>query len=171
MESAQAIFGREISAAHTADAAWTALRRLSAGVAGHRLFTVMTVDLAAGLAQRAFTSHPEEYPVSGTKPIQRNAWFDIVHGERRSFIANTIEDIAQVFPDHELIASLGCGSVLNLPVVLQGELAGTVNLLHEPHWYTPERVARAEAELVIPARLCFALAQLIDTKQALAGRA
>lgn len=145
--------------------------KLSASVAGHRLFTVMTVDMGAGLAQRAYTSHPREYPVSGTKPIQRNPWFDTVHGERRSFVANTIDDIAKVFPDHALIASLGCGSVLNLPVVLKGELAGTVNLLHQPNWYTPERVARAESELAIPARLCFALALLLDPRTSAAGKA
>lgn len=145
--------------------------KLSASVAGHRLFTVMTVDMGAGLAQRAYTSHPREYPVSGTKPIQRNPWFDTVHGERRSFVANTIDDIAKVFPDHALIASLGCGSVLNLPVVLKGELAGTVNLLHQPNWYTPERVARAESELPIPAWLCFALALLLDPRTSAAGKA
>ena len=33
---------------------------------------------------------------------------------RRSFVANSIEEIAEVFPDHELIRSLGCESCLNL---------------------------------------------------------
>jgi hypothetical protein len=57
-------------------------------------------------------------------------------------VANTIEDIATVFKDHELIRSLSCGSVLNLPVVFGGGVIGTVNLLEQTGYYTPERVAK-----------------------------
>lgn len=152
-----------ISAARTSADAWSALQRLAQAEIGSRLFTVMTVDMQAGLARRAFTSHPREYPASGTKPIHRDEWFDIVHGERRSFAANTIEDIAKVFPDHELIASLGCGSVLNLPVVLRGELVATINMLDAPHHFTPDRVSRAEKLLALPSRLSWSLAELFDS--------
>ena len=158
------LFAARISDCQNGDDVWRALQELSRQVPGHILFTVMTVDMAAGLARRAYSSHPHEYPVSGTKPIQPNAWFDIVHGEKRSFVANTIEDIAKVFPDHELIASLGCGSVYNLPVVLKGELVATINMLAAPHHYTPARVAAAESLLAVPARLCCALAMLFDRR-------
>ena len=40
-----------------------------------------------------------------------------------------------MFFDHALIASLGWGSVLNLPVVWDGRTLGTINLLHEEGWY------------------------------------
>ena len=133
---------------------------------GHRLFTVMTVDMAAGLARRAYSNYPAEYPVSGTKAIHRDAWFDVVHQQRRSFVANSIEAIAEVVPDYALIASLGCASVLNLPVVLEGDLVATLNLLDVAGHYTPERVASAEAQLAIPARLCCSLALRFDAKQA-----
>jgi hypothetical protein len=162
MNAALQIFNRTISTAVEPAAVWRALRDLSQTTAGHKLFTVTTVDMEARLARRVFTSHPEEYPVSGTKPIHRDAWFDIVHGEKRSFVANTIQDIAKHFPDHELIRSLGCGSVINLPVVVLGELAATINLLHEDHYYTPERVALAERHLTIPAMLCCALGARFD---------
>lgn len=155
-------FARSISAANTSRLVWEALRDYSAATAGHKLFTVMTVDMAAGLARRAYSDHPKDYPVSGTKPIHRDEWFDIVHGERRSFVANSIEDIAKVFPDFELIASLGLGSVLNLPVVLGGELVATINMLHAEQHFSPERVASAEALLAIPAMACCALAGRFD---------
>ena len=100
--------------------------------------------------------------MSGSKPIHRDRWFDIVHGEKRCFVANTIEDIASVFPDYELIASLGCGSVINLPVVIAGELVATINMLHAEQHYTPARVAAAEARLSIPAKLACALARQFD---------
>ncbi len=142
---------------------------MASAAVGHRLFTVMLVDMTAGLARRAYSSRPAEYPVSGTKPIHRNAWFDIIHGERRAFVANTIEDIAQVFPDHALIASLGCGSVVNLPIVLEGDLVATINLLDVAGHYTPERVRSAENRLAVPARLCCALASRFDTHPERAG--
>lgn len=156
-------FDRAVSAARNADALWLALRELSHCQPGHKLFTVMTLDMEAGLARRVYSDHPHDYPVSGTKPIHRDAWFDVVHGEKRSFVANTIEDIARVFPDHELIRALGCGSVFNLPIVIKGELVATINMLHESNHYNPERVAAAEAHLAVPAKLCWALAVLFDS--------
>ena len=157
-------FTEAISDAASADEAFSALEALAKAIAGHKLFTVMTVDMKTGLARRAYSSDAIHYPASGTKPITPNAWFDIVHGKRRTFIANTIEDIAAVFPDHELIASLGCGSVINLPVVVEGDLVATINLLDAPHRYTAAIVEKAEVELAIPARLCFALALLFDSR-------
>lgn len=156
-------FDLAIAKAQNSSEAWDTLRNLSQVLVGHRLFTVMTVDMTAGLARRAYSDQPLEYPVSGTKPIHRDEWFDIVHGAKKSFIANTIEDIAKVFPDYQTIASLGCGSVVNLPVVLKGELVATINMLDVAHHYTAERVAIAEMHLAIPAKLCCALALLFDT--------
>ena len=166
MTAIEAKFVDAVSAARESETSWKALEDLAGAVVGHKLFTVMTVDMAAGLARRAHSNHPTEYPVSGTKPIHRDAWFDVVHLERRSFVANSIEAIAEVFPDHALIASLGCGSVMNLPVVLEGDLVAALNLLDVAGYYTPERVAAAEAQLAIPARLCCALALRFDAQQA-----
>lgn len=158
MSSALDQFSASIGKARTADAVWRLLEELTESLPGHRLFTVMTVDMQAGLARRAYSSHPAEYPVSGTKPIEHNSWFDIVHGKRLRFVANTIEDIATVFPDHALIASLGCGSVFNLPVVLGDELVATINMLDRTGHYDDARVEDAEAMLRLPASLCCSLA-------------
>jgi len=58
-----------------------------------------------------------------------------------------------VFFDHELILSLGCASVLNVPVVWDGRTLGTINLLHEAGWYdeTDVPVGQLFAVLAIPA--------------------
>ncbi len=158
MNSVEIDFTHLIAQARDAQSVWTALESKSRALGGHKLFTVMTVDMKAGLARRAFSNHPIEYPSSGTKPFHRDAWFEIVHGQKQSFIANTIDDIAKVFPDFELIKSLGCGSVINLPVVLRGDLVATINLLHVEHYYTAERVKFLESALTLPAMLCCALA-------------
>ena len=75
-------------------------------------------------------------------------------------ISNTIEEIADVFPDHALIKSLGCESCLNLPIVIDGRLRGTLNCLDVAGHYTPERVAAAES-LKTAGALAFLLAESI----------
>lgn len=128
-----------------AGAGFAAIEELTRLRVGARLFTVMLLDAGRAEAARVHTSHPAEYPVSGRKPIVPNAWTRTVLDGHEPFVANTIEAIADVFPDHEMIASLGCGSVLNVPVLLGGTVRGTVNILDRPGHFTPERVEAALA--------------------------
>lgn len=160
MSSSEAKFVAAISESASPEAGWRALDQLAADLAGHKLFTVSLTDMNAGLVRRAYSNRPAEYPASGTKPLRGNTgdWFEHVFNRRQTFVANTIEDIAKVFPDHELIGSMGLSSVINLPIVLGGDLVATVNLLDATGHYTPERVAIVEGRLAIPARLCVALA-------------
>ena len=153
--AALAAFDRAIATQKGPAAAYAALEKLTQAVVGAKLFTVMEANMAAGISSRSYSSDPESYPVSGSKPIHRNRWFDIVHIERQAFVANTIADIATVFPDHEQIWSLGCGSVVNLPIFIADEFMGSMNILHEEHYYTPERVKLVTDVLSIPAKLAF----------------
>lgn len=126
-------------------ATFKALEALVNQTVGVKLFTLMEVDHARGVARRNYSNMPDVYATSGEKPIQDNAWTEQVQGRHETFVANTIEEIAAVFPDHELIHSLGCESCLNLPIVVQGNVIGTLNCLHEAGHYTPESVAAAES--------------------------
>jgi hypothetical protein len=147
-------FERAIATMTEGDAAWQALRVLTEALVGAKLFTVMTIDWANERAGRVFSSHPEAYPVSGSKPIRYDGWFDIVHRQRQAYVANTIEAMKEHFPDHATIWSLGCGSIINLPMEIAGDMVGTVNLLHEEEFYTPERVANAQL-LSLPAKTAY----------------
>jgi GAF domain-containing protein len=118
---------------------------------GTRLFTVTVQDEAAGLARRSYTSHPVEYPVSGTKPLTRDGWYDFCIGGRQTFVANTVPEFAKYFFDHALITSLGLGSCINVPIFGDGPVLGTVNLLAEEGHFTPERLAAYHA-LIASAR-------------------
>ena len=118
-------------------------------------------DLAAGKSRRITTNQPDIYPVSGLKDIIQNAWTAQVLDRRKSFVANTLDEIATVFPDHPIIGSLGCGSVINMPVFLGGRFMGTVNILHQPGYYTPDRVAKLLA-LRPAAMLAFAAFTALD---------
>ena len=140
------------------EAAYAALEALVDDTIGITLFTLMELDLGHGVARRTYSNMPEAYPSSGEKPMQPGKWSETVEGRHETFVANSIEDIAEVFADHELIQSLGCESCLNLPIVAGGKLLGTLNCLNVAGHFTPERVAAAET-LKLPGAAVFLLAQ------------
>ncbi|MFN4099189.1 MAG: GAF domain-containing protein [Pararhodobacter sp.] len=130
----------------TPDAVFAALHQAAKESAGARLFTVTVLDRAAGLARRAYTSHPADYPASGTKPIRSDPWSDHVIGDGHSFVANSTPEFAIYFSDHALINSLGCQSAMNIPVPDDsGLVVGTVNILDVAGHFTEERAEALEA--------------------------
>ena len=124
-----------------------------------KLFTVMTHDGNKGVASRIFSNMPDAYPVSGTKPANPTDWSRQVIERKQTFVANDIEGIRAVFDDHELIRSLGCESVINVPIVVGGEVLGTINCLHEAGFYTSDKVEAAET-LKLPGAVCLLLTRL-----------
>lgn len=102
---------------------------------GHRLFTALRYDQESGGTERFYSSNPDAYPVGGRKPANPTFWTQQLFVERTPYISRDADDIRAVFFDHELIASLGCESILNLPVCHAGLVIGTLNLLHGAGWY------------------------------------
>ncbi|MFV0336140.1 MAG: DUF2817 domain-containing protein [Tropicimonas sp.] len=145
-------FGQALSAARRPGEAFQALQTLAQAVIGARLFTIMAVSEGGRAGQRVYSNQPGAYPVSGIIPLKDNAWYDTAIRRQAPFVANDAAGLAAVFADHGLIASLGCASVLNLPVTLDGVLGATINLLDEAGHFTPERVALAQRVLSEPAR-------------------
>ncbi|RLJ41072.1 hypothetical protein BCF46_2860 [Litoreibacter meonggei] len=111
---------------------------------GGRLFTVTVLDRAAGLARRVYTSHPDAYPVSGTKSMSQGEWTEQVVDRGEVFVANTVAEFAIYFPDHALIESLGCRAALNIPICVK-EVIGTVNILDKEHYFAPQTMDRCIA--------------------------
>jgi GAF domain-containing protein len=157
-------FVQALAAPDQPGAAFAALRDLAQDLVGHTLFTLMTVDARASLARRAYSDRPDVYPVSGSKPLEDNDWSRAVLGRHETWVMNSIDHIAQHFADHALIGSLGCGSSLNLPIVVGGRVLGTINLLHRTGHYTPDRIATAEA-LKLPGAAAFLLAAQLDRQE------
>lgn len=120
-----------------------ALARIVADAVGTKLFTVLTYDRKAGFSTRVYSDDETAYPTGGHKKMRQTRFSQIVMEEQKPFSALTIEEIAEVFLDHELIRSLGCESCCNIPLVIEGEVIGTLNLLDEKGYYTPERVEKA----------------------------
>ena len=137
-------------------ASFVALEALARHSVGARLFTLMAFDQTRFEGERIYSNVPEAYPVSGRKALPRESWASTVLERQEIFVANSIEGIAAVFPDHELIRSLGCESVLNIPIVVAGRVLGTVNCLDRAGAYTASRLAAAES-LRLPGAACFLL--------------
>ncbi|TDL75121.1 GAF domain-containing protein [Palleronia sediminis] len=149
-------YTQALAAKDQPETTFAALADLVRQTVGAKLFTTMSIDRDRGVARRNYTTMPDAYPVSGEKPLNKDRWGDIVEGQHKTFVANSIEEIADVFPDWELIRSLGCESCMNVPVVIGGQVLGTLNCLHDAGHYTPERVAAAE-NLKLPGAAAFLL--------------
>ena len=124
-------------------------------VVGHRLFTILLHHATTRESERVYTNQPAAYPVGGRKELRDTAWSRRLIVEGRPYLGRTAAYIREHFPDHALIASLGCASILNLPVVWDGRVLGTINLLHEEGWYDDADVpiGLAFASLAVPAYL------------------
>ncbi len=122
---------------------------------GHRLFTLLTWNESSGEAERIYTSNPEAYPVGGRKAMGGTPFAEAVLKAQKPYLGRTNADIEWAFFDHELIFSLGLGSVINCLVSYNGVLIGTMNLLHEEHYYREKDLETAAplAALLVPAFL------------------
>ena len=164
MNSAEVFSMALASPENQPDATFAALARFSDGVVGAKLFTLMALDFEERIARRIYSNMPDAYPVQGSKPFPDNDWINHVVDKRQIFVANSIAEIARVFSDHELIASLGCESVLNLPAVAGGRVLGTLNCLHEADHYTEARVEAARF-LATAGTCCFLLFEYLESRK------
>ncbi len=110
-------------------ATFRAVEAALAAAPRHILFTVLIHHPALRESERFYSNRPHEYPLGGRKPVTDSAWMQRVIGRGEPYIGRTAADIREVFFDHELILSLGCESVLNMPVRWAGQTIGTLNLL------------------------------------------
>jgi len=144
--------------------AFNALHQFLEKNIGVRLFTLTTFDIVSGKAQRIYSNMPNDYPVSGVKNIDEGLWTETVITKGNVFVANTIKEISKVFDDHKLIKSLGCESVVNIPVFLGEKLLGTLNCLHEEGYYTNQRITAFNG-IQLPAIVCFLLHKLEENTE------
>lgn len=112
---------------------------------GTRLFTVTAHDFGAMLFRRIASSHPVEYPATGTKPMARDDWYALCIDRAETFVANTPAEFEALFFDHALITAMGLGSAVNIPVQAGGVVVGTVNLLAGEGHFTAKRLLAYQA--------------------------
>ncbi|MGP3911626.1 GAF domain-containing protein [Nonomuraea sp. 10N515B] len=121
---------------------------------GVRLFTVLAWVPERWALRRVHTSHPAEYPIGGEKTVEvAQGWLATCIEGRKPFFGPDRAAVREVFADHELIESLGCGSIINVPVVEGSQVLGVLNILDAEGAYDEGSVAVAEslAPLAAPA--------------------
>ena len=134
------------------DASFRAIDAALAATTDHILFTILVHHVALKQSERFYSNMPQEYPVGGRKRVTDSAWMKSVMFDGVPYIGYDRADIKTAFYDHELIWSLGCESVINMPVRWNGQTWGTLNLLHRAGWYSETDIAnvRLFAQLALP---------------------
>ena len=121
---------------------------------GVRLFTVLAWVPERRALRRVHSSHPEQYPVGGEKTVEvAQGWLARCIEGRQPYFGEDRAAVREIFADHELIESLGCGSIINVPVVDGEEVLGVLNILDAEGSYNEESVAAARtlAPSAVPA--------------------
>ncbi|MGR0160172.1 GAF domain-containing protein [Paenarthrobacter nitroguajacolicus] len=109
------------------------------------LFTALQWIPQRSSLKRLFTSHPAEYPVGGEKTVEISpGWLGTVIEKKEPFLAPDLTALREVFADSELIQQLGCGAVINVPVLdQQRNVVGVLALLDAEGKYTQQSVETA----------------------------
>jgi hypothetical protein len=108
---------------------WSELERSLTEVFGQRLFTVLAYDADSSRLCRLYSNRQEINPIGGIKRVTQSRWTQQVLQRGEILIGSTREDIKSVFSEYEVLWSIDCESVLNIPVRRRGVTVGTLNLL------------------------------------------
>ncbi len=122
---------------------------------GFKLLTILR--LQGSRLVRMHTSDSATYPPGGSKDIGNDAWLRSMLSDGVAVISEDAPSVRERFVDHEAIFAIGCGSVLNIPVTSALGTLGSLNLLHDAHWFKPEH-----AVLVRPFASLLAVAWLAN---------
>jgi hypothetical protein len=109
------------------------------------LFTALPWIPERSSLRRLFTSHPADYPVGGEKSVEISpGWLGTVIDDKKPFLAADLNALREVFADSELIQRLGCGAVINVPVLDDDRnVVGVLAMLDAEGRYTEQSVGTA----------------------------
>ncbi|KAF4771977.1 hypothetical protein PENNAL_c0085G04927 [Penicillium nalgiovense] len=142
--------GTELHANSPETAVWLALEQTLADFFGHSLFTVLAFSEQG--VTRLHSTNTELHPMGtrnkspatdhdkenvGTPPPPpcRAAWVQQVLVDGNIWRGSVREDLKAAFEDWEQLWQAGLGSVMNIPVRLNGVTIGSLNLLDKEHGY------------------------------------
>lgn len=137
------------------EATFRALDAAMKAVIGHKLLTVLIYHEDLQETERFYSSNLDAYPIAGRKQVRPTSWTQQLLIGQNCYIGYNADDIREFFLDHELIHSLGCDAILNVPVVWDGLTLGTCNLMNEEGWYDEgdTEIAMTIASIAAPAYL------------------
>jgi hypothetical protein len=139
-------------------ATFAAIDAAVAATIGHKLFTITIQHPALNQGERFYTSRPDVYPVGGRKSASDAPLMKMIITEGKHYIGSSRADIIANFGDHDTILALGCESIVNTPLVWNGQTIGSMNTLHQANWYADTDMPTLQlfAALALPAALMIA---------------
>ncbi len=111
---------------------------------GYQLFTITRILPEGKEVERIYTTRPDVYPLAGRKPMRNDAQTKMTQSAQ-TYLASTTEAMVPYFPDLDTIKQLGLGSVINMPIVINGSVIGTVNILDAEHYYQASHVDQLQS--------------------------
>lgn len=122
----------------------------------HILFTALRFDHNDHRMTRLYSNLESVSPTGGTKPLPQGMWADRVIWTGAPYIGRSRLDLKDVFFDFEALWAAGCGSVMNIPVRLDGVTVGSFNILGREGQYSDEdpdrfrEIAQVAGPLFVP---------------------
>ncbi|MCU1512032.1 MAG: hypothetical protein JWM13_2804 [Arthrobacter sp.] len=113
---------------------------------GVTLFTASVIAEGGTSMARIYTTHPDVYPVGGKKTLAGDTnpmWLEQVLKGQQPFLGADKEAVRAFFFDSATIESLGCGAIVNVPVVSNGQTIGSMNFLAPEGSYDQQSVDAA----------------------------
>jgi len=147
---------RELGASADTSMLCGIVERALGELVGFRLFTVLRATPDRDGLERLHSSDPVSYPARGVKSVAGDAWLQRLLADPSPALSPDTEAVRRNFPDSEAIFGLGCASALNVPICFQGHILGSMNLLHEAHWFRADDTALCEPFAVLLGAAFFA---------------
>jgi len=109
------------------DAAFRALDNVVDRLFGRLFTTILKVEEEVW-SRRIFTSVPDEYPLSGRKPLPYNDRTKLIYEERKPYFAVGHDRINAEYPGAAIVIGLGCDTLTNIPIIYDGKVLGALNV-------------------------------------------
>jgi len=136
-------------------ALFTAIDNAYRELVGHKAITLFSCNNRTGDVVRLYTGGQlTGHPPGEKKNMASTPWGKQVLEEKQIFIVHTQQEFDCCFPTQSSdVSKSNCPSTLTYPVVYSGSCIGAINLLHEEHYFTDERIdtGRYIAPLLLPA--------------------
>lgn len=142
------------TAAGTPDQLMGVVADVAQAACGFVMLTVLAYDEAAGEVVRRYSSDPA-YPVGGRKRLGLYPENHAAMARDGYFLAANRADVERAYADHQRLAALGIGAILNAPIRHAGRRLGSLNLSGREKQYGAREVAYActLAGLLVPCLL------------------
>lgn len=78
--------------------------------------------------ERTYSSHEALYPIGGRKKNLDGPWGQKVVDRAEPLISHNDADIKAMFADFETLRSMGISGMINIPIMADGVVIGSVNI-------------------------------------------